>query len=87
MRRRRRACGSRARSAGGGTWGVGAARAASLAGTRDGRYDRLPGLPRRAPPDRQAAYRSGLTHVLDKGLSLANLESLVEGVGEYVDVL
>ncbi len=23
---------------------------------------------------------SGLTHVLDKGLSLANLESLVEGV-------
>ena len=30
---------------------------------------------------------SGLTHVLDKGLSLANLESLVEGVGEYVDIL
>jgi phosphosulfolactate synthase len=25
--------------------------------------------------------------VLDKGLSLANLESLVEGVGEYVDIL
>src|SRR5689334_7003286 len=30
---------------------------------------------------------SGLTHVLDKGLSLANLESLVEGVSEYVDIL
>jgi phosphosulfolactate synthase len=30
---------------------------------------------------------TGLTHVLDKGLSLANLESLVEGVGEYVDII
>lgn len=30
---------------------------------------------------------SGLTHVLDKGLSLASLESLVEGVGEYVDII
>lgn len=30
---------------------------------------------------------AGLTHVLDKGLSLVNLESLVEGVGEYVDII
>jgi phosphosulfolactate synthase len=30
---------------------------------------------------------AGLTHVLDKGLSLASLESLVEGVGEYVDII
>lgn len=29
--------------------------------------------------------RSGLTHVLDKGLSLVALESLVETAGEYVD--
>ena len=48
--------------------------------------DRLPGLPRCAPPDGKPRS-SGLTHVLDKGLSLANLESLVEGVGEYVDIL
>jgi phosphosulfolactate synthase len=30
---------------------------------------------------------TGLTHVLDKGLSLSNLESLVDGVGEYVDII
>jgi phosphosulfolactate synthase len=38
---------------------------------------RRPGKPR----------STGLTHVLDKGLSLATLDSLVETVGAYVDII
>lgn len=39
-------------------------------------------------PRRERKPRStGLTHVLDKGLSLASLDSLVETVGAYVDIV
>ncbi len=40
-------------------------------------------LPRRSAKPRQ----QGITHVLDKGLSLSDVDGLVEVAGEYVDVV
>ena len=40
-------------------------------------------LPKRPPKPRQV----GLTHVIDKGLTLGQIEGLFEGAGEYVDIV
>jgi phosphosulfolactate synthase len=38
-------------------------------------------------PRQKKPRSAGLTHVLDKGLALANLDALVEAVGAYVDII
>jgi phosphosulfolactate synthase len=46
-------------------------------------YDGFLGLPPRAPKPREV----GLTHVIDKGLNLRDIEGLFDTAGDYVDVV
>jgi phosphosulfolactate synthase len=46
-------------------------------------FDGFLNLPRRSPKPR----REGLTHVIDKGLNLREIEGLFDTAGEYVDVV
>src|SRR5207245_7058228 len=46
-------------------------------------FDGFLDLPPRAPKPRDA----GLTHVIDKGLNLRDIEGLFDTAGEYVDVV
>jgi phosphosulfolactate synthase len=46
-------------------------------------FDGFLGLPARPPKPR----RSGLTHVIDKGLNLREIEGLFDTAGDYVDIV
>jgi len=54
----------------------------------DGRVQASPGtdflsLPKRPPKPRQV----GITHVIDKGMTLGEIEGLFDGAGDYVDIV
>jgi phosphosulfolactate synthase len=46
-------------------------------------YDGFLGLPPRSPKPRE----TGLTHVIDKGLNLRDIEGLFDTAGDYVDIV